>query len=55
LAWRLASRMGLGRRLASRLGLGSALWFRSGLPLLVGSMGPPLRRLTLARAATTRR
>ena len=59
LAWRLAPRMGLasrlwlGRRLAS-LGLGRrlgpALWLRSGLPLLVGPVGPPLRRLTRAIA-----
>ena len=59
LAWRLAPRMGLasrlwlGRRLAS-LGLarrlGPPLWLRSGLPLLVGPLGPPLRGLTRAAA-----
>ena len=58
LAWwvarRLASRMGLARRLASGWGwgggwhrwgrLGSALWLRARLALLVGPVGPPLRR-----------
>ena len=48
LARRLAS-LGLGRRLAS-LGLGPALRvrLRTGLPLLVGTVGPPLRGLTRA-------
>ena len=61
LAWRLAPRMGLasrlwlGRRLASLglerwLGPAIRLWLRSGLPLLVGPMGPPLRSLTRAIA-----
>ena len=59
LAWRLApwmglaSRLWLGRWLAS-LGLerrlGPPLWLRSGLPLLVGTLGPPLRGLTRAAA-----
>ncbi len=61
LAWRVASWMGmasrlwLGRRLASlglerRLGPAIRLWLRSGLSLLVGPVGPPLRSLTRAIA-----
>ena len=56
LAWRLAPRMGmasrlwLGRRMAPlglerRLGPAIRLWLLSGLPLLVGAVGPPLRSL----------